>query len=64
MASPTHGREFKQTLGEQWRTQEPVGLQSMGSLRAGQDLVTEQRQQLGIRLNVLVAPVLFHTHVP
>ena len=32
-------------LWEQWRTEEPGMLQSMGSQRVGHDLVTEQQQQ-------------------
>ena len=39
-----NGHEFGKTPGEQWRTEEPGVLQSMGSQRARQDLVTEQQQ--------------------
>ena len=38
-----NAREFEQTLGNKWRTEEPGVLKSMGSQRAGHDLATEQQ---------------------
>ena len=45
MVSPTQRTSIWANSGRQWKTEEPGGLQSIGSRRVGYDLATEQKQQ-------------------